>query len=193
MMGCGIESFRVLCDRANLSRHALSTLRQGKAELLKYQDLVRLGQVLQVSPQQLIQSFSSLAVESGVDSLKAEYQRLQQQLDNQRQATKIEFQQEAIQQLESLLLQLPTAAYAAQNNPSMPARNLLPLLRPINELLKRWGITAIAEVGAQVSYDPHLHQLMDADTQAEVGMPVTVRYVGYREGDKLLYRARVSS
>jgi molecular chaperone GrpE (heat shock protein) len=69
---------------------------------------------------------------------------------------------------------------------------LLPLLRPINELLKRWGITAIAEVGAQVSYDPHVHQLMDADTETEVGMTVTVRYVGYREGEKLLYRARVS-
>jgi hypothetical protein len=30
------------------------------------------------------------------------------------------------------------------------------------------------------------------DGQAEIGTPVLVRYRGYRHGEKLLYRARVS-
>jgi len=196
MNASGVVSFRDLCDRSALTRYALQNVRQGQAELLKYKDLVRLAEVLQISPMQIIQTFSSLPdrlPKSDPNSieLKAEYQRLQQQLDRQRQESRIEFQQETLQQLEALLLQLPTAAYAAQQNPTMPARNLLPLLRPIDRLLQRWGIESIDRVGSEVAYDPHSHQLMDAN-EVETGEPVTVRYIGYRQGDKLLYRARVS-
>jgi hypothetical protein len=95
-----------------------------------------------------------------------------------------------LQVLESLLLQLPTAVYAAQQNPQVSAVKLLPLLRPIDALLQQWGIEAIAQVGVELPYDPQQHQLM-AGTAA-MGDRVRVRYVGYRQGDKLLYRAKVS-
>lgn len=122
--------------------------------------------------------------------LRQEYDRLLTQLQEQRDHLLQEFQQSSLQTLESLLLQLPTAAYAAQQNPQAPAVRLLPLLQPLDRLLQEWGIEAIAAVGAEVDYDPRWHQLMDG--LAEAGDRVRVRYVGYRQGDKLLYRAKVT-
>ncbi|MEE3718920.1 helix-turn-helix transcriptional regulator [Tumidithrix elongata RA019] len=202
MQAVGIDSFRVLAEQSQLSRRAVDTIRQGKAETLKYQDLLRLSQVLKISLSELMASFSGLpsSLPSSLpdvsqpsltkDEIHAEYQLLKQQLEQQRQLLRSEFQQESLQILESLLLQLPTAAHAAQTNATMPARNLLPLLRPLDRLLKHWGITAIAEVGAEIAYDPHKHKL-DEGGEAEIGAPAIVRYVGYEQGEKLLYRATV--
>jgi hypothetical protein len=92
------------------------------------------------------------------------------------------------------MLQWPTAARAAQqvpiSGPALPAARLLPLVRPVEQLLQQWGVEALAPVGEQVPYDPHRHQLMEGS--AEPGEPVLVRYTGYRQGDKLLFRAKVS-
>jgi molecular chaperone GrpE (heat shock protein) len=211
MQASGINSFKALSDRTHLSRRAVDTIRQGGAETLKYQDLLRLSQILQTDLRSFMQIFSGLQVEDntnnsshhsvdegitdvtndGIGDIEAEYQRLQQQLTQQRQELRIEFEQETFQRLESMLLQLPTATYAAQNNPAMPARNLVPLLRPLDELLKAWQIECIAQVGERVSYDPHWHELMDGEI--EVGADAIVRYVGYMRHGKLLCRARVSS
>jgi molecular chaperone GrpE (heat shock protein) len=206
MLAVGIDNFRVLAERSQLSRRSVDTIRQGKAETLKYQDLVRLSKILAIDLPELIANFSSLSdsestqpeilakfqeVQSETNlELQAEYQRLQQRIEQQSQELRTDFQQESLQILESLLLQMPTAAHAAQSNDTMPAKNLLPLLRPLDRLLQHWGITAIAPVGAEIAYDPHKHQLMDGT--AEVGTPVVVRYVGYEQGEKLLYRSRVS-
>ena len=53
---------------------------------------------------------------------------------------------EAVQQIESLILQLPSAIYAAQQNPQLPAKNILPLLRPLDALLQQWEITTLTLV-----------------------------------------------
>jgi molecular chaperone GrpE (heat shock protein) len=124
------------------------------------------------------------------ESLQQEFQRLQAQMERQKQDLTQEWISSSLQQLESWLIQWPTAAVAAQKNPKLPALKLLPLIKPIAGLLKQWGVEAIAAVGEQVSYDPQLHQLLEG--QAEVGDLVRVRYVGYRQGEKLLYRAKVS-
>ena len=115
-----------------------------------------------------------------LSDLQDEYDRLQQQLVQQRQGLWLEFQQASVQMLESLLLQLPTAAYAAQQNPQAPAVKLLPLLRPLDQLLESWGIESIASVGDAVPYDPQQHQLMMGTAQP--GDSVKIRYTGYRQG-----------
>jgi molecular chaperone GrpE (heat shock protein) len=56
--------------------------------------------------------------------------------------------------------------------------------------LQHWGIESIAPVGAELPYNPQQHQLIEGT--AEAGQSVKVRYTGYRQGDKLLYRAKVS-
>jgi molecular chaperone GrpE (heat shock protein) len=193
----GISSFKILSDRVGMSRRAIDTLRKGHAIDLKYRDLAKLAEVLQIELNELIAKFidhsrNSQSPNLAIADLRAEYQRLQQKLETQKQELRSQFERETIQQLESMLLQLPSATYAAQQNPNMLAKNILPLLRPINALLQKWGITAIGSVGAEVIYDSQKHQSIEGDQDLKDGDMVIVRYVGYLQGEKLLYRARVS-
>ncbi|PSB67734.1 XRE family transcriptional regulator [filamentous cyanobacterium CCP1] len=121
--------------------------------------------------------------------LRQEYDRLQTQLTQQAEALERSFQRTTIQLLESWLVQFPTLVYAAQQNPQFPARNFLIFMRPIEQLMQAWGIESIAPVGAEIPYDPQLHQLMEGVAQA--GGMVQVRFTGYRQGEMLLYRAKV--
>jgi len=201
MHAVGITSFKTLSDRAAISKTAIKNLRQNQAQRLSYQDLASLSHILQISIAEIIQDFSQLIpakppTRSTDQSIDQSQEQFQNQLQEQ-QTWRSQFQQETIQQLESLLLQLPTAAYAAQNNPHLPARNLLPLLRPLHDLLKAWGIEAIAPVGTEVEYDPRYHQLIESSDQETIkniqsGDRVLIRYTGYHQGQKLLYRCRVS-
>ena len=128
-----------------------------------------------------------------VTRLQQEYQRQQQQLQTQKEQILMEYQKSTIQALEPLLLQWPTAAYAARKNPDAPAIKLLPLISPLEKLLVSWGVIPIGEVGVEIPYDPQWHQVMSMAGQSLApGDPVRVRYVGYRQGEQLLYRAKVS-
>jgi molecular chaperone GrpE (heat shock protein) len=211
MQQVGLASFKELGRVSQVSDWQIEQLRQGKADQMRVGVLVRLSHALQVPLNALLEQFSELpaspsapaksqfppqpaeqqaALEIETSHLEQEYQRLQMQLAQQRETLYQEFQQTSLQILESWLLQFPTAAYAAQQNPQAPAVRLLPLMRPIEQLLKSWGIEPIAAVGAELAFDPHQHQLMEGTAQP--GDRVRVRYTGYRQGDKLLYRAKVS-
>jgi molecular chaperone GrpE (heat shock protein) len=129
----------------------------------------------------------ALAQES---ALRQECDRLQQQLAAQADTVRQQVQQEAIAQLESWLVQWPTATQAAQQRDDLPAHKLIPLVRPVEALVRGWGVTAIETVGAEVAFDPTVHQPKGA--LLTPGQPVRVTHVGYRQGDRLLYRARVT-
>ncbi|PZU99938.1 MAG: nucleotide exchange factor GrpE [Pseudanabaena sp.] len=200
MQQANVPSLRSLSERTGISRRAIDKLRTGKAADLKYADLCQLALVLQIDLAQLIQNFiENSAITSPqqdlseIAELRQECQYLQQKIERQAQEMRSQFQQETIQQLESLILQLPSAAYAAQNNPQMLAKNILPLLRPLDLLLQKWGIQAIGAVGEEASFDSQKHQLIEGSVAIAQGDRVVVRYVGYTQGDKLLYRARVSA
>lgn len=201
MQRVGVSSFKALARSSSVSERQLMRLRRGEVEQMRVDTLLKLSQTLQVPLTELLATFSE--VEQGGENasppqgskqayadLKQEYQRLQVHLEQQRQALWQEFQQSSLQVLESLLLQWPTAAHKAQENPQLSAVRLLPLLRPMEQLLQQWGVEAIAPVGAELPYDPQLHQLLEGTAQP--GERVKVRYTGYRQGDKLLYRAKVS-
>ncbi|NJL23547.1 MAG: helix-turn-helix domain-containing protein [Leptolyngbyaceae cyanobacterium SM1_3_5] len=193
MQSVGVSSFRALSRQSGVSERQIDRLRQGQAARMQVQSLHKIGEVLNLSIAQLIEQFSPLSIESATSvesNLQQEYQRLQAQLAEQRETLKQEFQRSTLQAIESWLLQFPTAAYAAQQNPQLPAVRLLPLIRPIEQLLKNWGVEAIAAVGEEVPFDPQLHQLMDGS--ANLGDRVRIRYTGYRQGDRLLHRAKVS-
>lgn len=141
----------------------------------------------------LIQDASEKVAHSSpgeIEQLRQEYQRLQSQLEQQRLQLQQEFQQTSLHILESWLLFYPAAAYAAQQKPDAPAVKLLPLMRPIEQLIKSWGVEMVAPVGAEVPFDPQYHQL-EAGT-ANPGDPVRIRKPGYRHGNKLLHRAKVT-
>jgi DNA-binding Xre family transcriptional regulator len=185
-----IPSLKALSRAAGVSQWQVKQLSQGQAAKMRVEPLHKLAQALQVSMVELVSLFSELAIESSSSpDLQQEYQRLQNQLQQQQAISQQEFQNTSLQTLESWLIQYPTAAYAAQHN-EVPASRLLPLMRPVEQLVKGWGVEAIASVGAEVPYDPQVHQLIEGN--AGLGELVRIRYTGYRQGEKLLYRAKVS-
>ena len=197
MQRVGISSFKALSRCAGISERQLKRIRTGEISQMRLEDVLKLSQALQVPVSELLSAFSTVELnwvtqsQQPSSALQQEYQRLQGQLEQQGESLKQEFQQENLQILESWLLQWPTAAYAATQNPQLAAVKLLPLLRPVEQMLQQWGVEAIASVGAEVEYDPQVHQVMEGTAAA--GDRVKVRYTGYRHGDRLLFRAKVSS
>ncbi|GBF82030.1 chaperone protein GrpE [Aphanothece sacrum FPU1] len=203
-----INSFDELSEISGVSQWQLNRLLVGLIAKMSLETLLKLAKTLQISLEYLLSQFCTdeslvdmvaISQESspGVNSrqlehLKQEYQHLEQQLSQQRDILQQEFQEASLQVLESWLLQWPTAAAVAKKNPQLSAIKLLPLVKPITELLKQWGLEMNGTVGEQVSYDPQYHQLLEGSGEANPGDAVMVRYVGYRQADKLLYRAKVS-
>lgn len=194
MQQAGFSSLRALSQASGVSELDLIRLRRGLALQTRADTLVKISQALEISITELLATFAPGSVELPQESESAaiaqEYDRLQTQMQQQRETLIQEFQQQTLQILESWMLQWPTAASKAQENPDLSAVKLLPLLRPIEQLLQEWGVEAIATVGASIPYDPQFHQLMEGNAQP--GETVKVRYTGYRQGDKLLHRAKVS-
>jgi molecular chaperone GrpE (heat shock protein) len=206
MQAAEIKSLRSLYNRG-FSRAQINKLRQGQIEQLQLATLLKLSQTLQISLPELLQNFSSVSIsdyqpsesqvprsvnntsQPEVAALQQEYQRLQTQYQEQRRQLLQEFQLMTLQALESFLKIWPTAAHAARKNPQAPAVQLLPLVKPIELLLQSWQVETIGEVGQDVSFDPRSHQLTQGT--ANEGATVQITHVGYRHGDRLLFRAYV--
>jgi DNA-binding Xre family transcriptional regulator len=169
MQQVGISSFNELSKQAGVSKRQLKHLRLGEVSQMRIETLVKISQVLQVSVTELLKTFSEVEIAEDTDAQtlwKQEYERLQEQLKQQRESLMQEFQQTSLQVLE------------------------LPLVRPVEQLVQRWGVEAIASVGEEIPYNLQYHQLMEGTAQP--GEQVRVRYTGYRQGEKLLFRAKVS-
>jgi|GEM_PF-1893656 len=124
------------------------------------------------------------------ESLKQNYLELQSQLEQEKDRVKQEVQDATLQTLESLLIQLPTITTTIRQNPDFPSVKLLPLFRPLPQLLKEWEIEPIGFVGAEVFYDSKYHQFLEGT--AEEGTRVKIRYIGYQKGERIIYKAKVS-
>ncbi|HSM80381.1 MAG TPA: helix-turn-helix domain-containing protein [Nodosilinea sp.] len=202
MAQAGLTSYRALSQASGVTPAALRRLRQGHIAQLRVATLQQLSHTLGLSLDALVAAFSPAAPAPAGDgdtgaqtrrqeqALRQECERLQTQLTAQATTLRQQVQQEAIAQLEPWLVQWPTAAHAAQQKPDLPAHKLIPLVRPVEALVQSWGLTAIAAVGAEVPFDPQLHQPRQGNPTP--GQLVRVTHVGYRQGDRLLYRAKVS-
>lgn len=208
MQQAQISSFSQLTKISAVSPWQLNRLLVGLLPKMSVENLLRLSKALKVPIEQLLREFcgdkslfdsldfSQLGTQtlnlSDVEKVRQEYQQLQQQLNEQKDILEKEFQKSSLETLESWLLQWPTAAMVAQKNPQLSAVKLLPLVKPIIELLKRWNVETIAVVGEKVSYDPLCHQLLEGSSYVEPGETVIIRQIGYRHKENLLYRAKVS-
>lgn len=209
MANAGCPSYRALMQQSNISRRQLAALRSGQGARLSVEGLCRISQVLQVPLVDVLKTFDIVVLDrpeqritndraiapapaDNTQALKAECIRLLQQLEQQRSQLRQDFQRETLHTLESLLLMWPTAAHKAQQDATLPAVRMVPLLKPLDQLLKRWGIEAIGEVGQQTDYNPVLHQwnASSEDGPPNPGDAVIVTHVGYRQGDTILYRAK---
>jgi molecular chaperone GrpE (heat shock protein)/DNA-binding Xre family transcriptional regulator len=200
MQQAGISTIEELSEIGGISELQLTRLRYGLLPKMQVETILKLAAALQVSVDQLIATFGSQSIppigipaketSTALTSLKEEYKQLQKQLEQQKESLNQEFQQTSLQTLESWLLQWPTAEAAVEKNPQLPAERLLPLVKPVEKLIQQWGLEAIGFVGEEIPYDPQWHELMKGIAQP--GETVKIRYVGYKQGDKLLYRAKVS-
>ncbi|MBD2251773.1 nucleotide exchange factor GrpE [Nostoc parmelioides] len=198
MQQASISSFKALSRQAGVSEYQVLRLRQGKLEQMRLDILLKLSKALQIPLSELLSAFLESDIEHSpvpnpqeIADLKKEYERSQLQLEQQREILQQQFQQSSLQLLEPLLLQWPTAAQKARENPELAAVKIVPLVeKPLEKLLQVWGIEAIAPVGSQIPYDPQLHQLKAGTAQP--GETVKVTHIGYVQGERLLYRATVS-
>jgi molecular chaperone GrpE (heat shock protein) len=191
-----IASFKSLSQAAGVSERQILSLRRGKLKQMKVEVLSKLAATLKISLTELIETFTdgnfqTVEKKPQITDFKQEYERVILQLEQQREILQQEFQQTSLQILESLLLFWPTAAQKAKENPQLEAVKILALVqKPLDKLLQAWGVEAIASVGEEIPYNPQWHELLQGT--AQVGEIVKVCYIGYRQGDKLLYRAKVS-
>ncbi|HIK26225.1 MAG: helix-turn-helix domain-containing protein [Thermosynechococcus sp. Uc] len=152
--------------RRGFTRQQANAIWLGELHRLRLETLERLAQVLGVTPLEFLQWFYGEATPEAA------------------------LQYQALQILEPFLRFWPTAAYAAQQNPAVPAQRILPLVKPVFQLLELWGVKRIGEVGECVPFDPRQHQ-SDRAPLAE-GTPVRITHAGYWWGDRLLLRAMVT-
>lgn len=196
MQQADIADIDELSRLANVARLQLIRIERGLILNISVGAIARIAQVLNISVDRLVATFSdrySCEPEPSNRELAAcrqEYQQLQQAMTQQQATLAAKFQQESLEIMESWLLQWPTATAAVQQNPQLPATRLLSLVEPVEQLLEEWNVEAIAAVGDEIPYDPQYHQLMKGTAQP--GELVKVRYVGYQQQDKLLYKAKVS-
>jgi len=196
MTAANLPSFRSLARAAGVSDWAVTQVRRDRVGQMRVEMLEKIAAALQVSLPELLHQFGVIrkpdqAVPGDrVATLEAEYQRLQAQQAQQATNLRQQFQREALTTIEPWLLQWPTVAHAVEKNPDLPASRVVPLVVPCQTLLEQWDVRAIASVGEEVPYDPQQHQLMSG--QAAPGDRVRVRYAGFRQGETLLHRARVS-
>jgi DNA-binding Xre family transcriptional regulator len=195
MQKVGINSFRALYQQTGTSAHTIRKLRSNELDTLRWQTLVRISSILQISINELIDIFGDRSISNSnipaIEILQQEYQHLQQQLVQQRETLQAEFQYQSLQTLESFLTYFPAAKYAARNNPDFLASKIFPLLQSIDRLIQQWDVTIIGEIGSTIAYDPRWHQLIEGTANPD--QLVTVRYVGYRQHEKLIFRAKVSN
>lgn len=73
---------------------------------------------------------------------------------------------------------------------NLPANSIMSLLSSIDGLLETWGYKRIGIPWQPVEYNPKFHQADVADIKP--GETVYVRFVGYRDGDRICCPAKVS-
>lgn len=200
MQQVNIADIDELSQVANVGRLQLIRIQQGLILNVSLGAIWKIAKALNRSVDSLIAIFVEQSLinnespvspaQGALSACQQEYQQLQQEMTQQRSTLTAEFQQATLETIESWLLQWPTAATAVRQNPQLPASRLLSLVEPVEQLLKQWQIETIAAVGEELAYDPQNHELMKGIAQP--GELVKVRYVGYKQKDKLLYKAKVS-
>ncbi|MBO1351889.1 MAG: nucleotide exchange factor GrpE [Hormoscilla sp. GUM202] len=117
-------------------------------------------------------------------------QRLQSQLQQQPSQLNADFRDSTFAELQALLTKYPSARQIAKTKPDLPAKNMMKLFTPLENMLENWGYEPIASVWEQVRYNRNLHEADTDDIQE--GEMVYVRFVGYKSGDRVVCPAKVS-
>jgi len=124
-----------------------------------------------------------------IAELKNQCYRLETEITQQKNQLQQKFQQETFHTLQPLLCTYPTIKSITQIK-DLPAKHLIPLLIYLDNLIQSWGYTTIGTVWEQTPFNPQDHQ-PDSDNIQE-SEPVYIRFIGYRQNEKIIYPAKVS-
>ncbi|BAZ44539.1 XRE family transcriptional regulator [Chondrocystis sp. NIES-4102] len=200
MQQVNISDLDELSRVARVARLQLIRIQRGLILNISVGAISRIAQALNISIDSLVETFvektpinpqpKAIETNDALAACQQEYQKLQQEILQQQEFLEAEFQKSSLETIESWLLQWPTASAAVRKNPQLPAVRLLSLVEPVEQLLKQWNVEPIATIGEQLPFNPQQHQLLKG--AAQPGDLVEVRYVGYTQYGKLLYKAKVS-
>ncbi len=133
---------------------------------------------------------TTLKLQNQIEDLQQQCKRLREELKQQSQWQDNDLKQAAFEELKSLLINYPTVCQIVQNKPDLPAKNLVALFTPLDNLLESWNYEVIGHPWQQVKYNPQYHQPDDDEIQE--GELVYIRFVGYKQGNNILVPAKVS-
>lgn len=198
----GIPNWKALKAKSGLNKTAFFQLRDNEAAKLKFTEITNLATVFNLTIFELLEKLNILQPNPQLELSRQECSKLQQQL--QQIATEKEtLRQEELQQQHVeltnqfrnsticwMLTNYSSIYQMVEMNPELPAKNLLPMLTPLDNVLSEWGYQTIGKAWEQVAYNPQIHQ-PDA-TDISEGELVYIRFVGYQHQDKILCPAKVS-
>jgi molecular chaperone GrpE (heat shock protein) len=192
-----ILDWQDLATQSGLTRFGVRLVRQGDVGKLTLNQLRRLATVLNLNFQEFDRTLSALPLSATItanpteiEELKQQCFRLRDKLEQQKVQLTDDFRRATFEQLQTLLTSYPAARKMAEAKPEMPAKNLSALFTPLENLLSSWGFETIGSAWEQVTYNPQLHQ-PDVEDITE-GELVYIRFVGYRDGERILAPAKVS-
>ena len=191
----GITSFMSLQRTSGLTYSRLRQVRRGELPSLTLKELTGLATALDWTIEELLQNFGVKNTSASkrlleIEALRTECLRLREELQQQNVELTTECHHLTFEQLQTLLTNYPSVCKLIQVKPDLPAKNLTSLFTPLDNLIESWGYEPIGQAWEQVPYHPQLHQPDAGDIEA--GELVYVRFVGYRDGERILCPAKVS-
>ena len=157
-----ILDWQDLATQSGLSRFGVRLVRQGDVGKLTLNQLRRLAAVLNLNFQEFDRTLSALplppkitANPTEVEELKQQCLRLRDELHQQKVQLTNDFRRATFEQLQTLLTSYPAARKMAEAKPEMPAKNLLALFTPLENLLSSWNFEAIGLTWEQLPYNYH--------------------------------------
>ena len=192
MANANYSSWAQLQHAASLSRYRIRQLRHRQLGRWPLQSLLNLCVALDISLTELLLAADAVApsiVEQNNEDLSLNNRSKEPAPPAPTQELQDSHRQAALQILEPLLRQLPTATFAVHHH-NLPASHLLKILQPLESLLAEWDVTPLGTVGQVVPFDPTWQSPL-TDTEYKRDTPVSIRYVGYRVGRRTWLKAQV--
>jgi molecular chaperone GrpE (heat shock protein) len=147
-------------------------------------------QLTEVKSQLQTSEVDRARLKSEIIGLTQQCQRLREELKTQAAQVRSDAIDGGFEQIQTLLTQYPSVRKMVENQPDLPARNIVALLTSLENIVKFWECQSIGKPWEMVEYDPQIHQSDVGDIRT--GESVYVRFVGYQKGDRILIPAKVS-
>lgn len=129
-------------------------------------------------------------LESKTETLSKKCQALNEEIETLPTQLIKDWQKKSFELLQTLLANYPTAKVMVKLKPDFPAKNLIPLLAPLDKILSEWEIESIGKPWEKVSYNPLIHYTDEENLTPNE--EVYIRFVGYSQKGKILLPAKVN-